>query len=97
MPIDGYVYLNKIRKDRNNRVNELHTIGAVGQLLLHRTGMKWNDNSYRKVNGAHQQNLFSVPAWANSFSQTHKLTPKSWLNVDSKDIMARLLQRDREQ
>jgi len=48
---------------KDNLVIELLTMRAVSdELLLHTTGMKWTDKTYRKVNGASAK-LLRLPAF----------------------------------
>jgi len=87
-------YLEKRRKDCNELMVKLHNLGAVNdELLLHVTGMKCKNNSYRKVNGASAKFFCcNTPAYAYPLFKTHKLSPENLLNVDIKDIPVRLLQ-----
>ena len=93
--VDGSdTYLEKVRKDCNELVVELHAIGKLkDELLLPITGMKCKNNAYRKVNGASAKYFrCNTPAYVYPLFKTHKLTPENVLNVDIKEIPVCLLQ-----
>jgi len=93
--VDGSdTYLEKVRKDCNELVVKLHAKGELmDELLLPITGMKRENNAYRKVNGASAKYFrCNTPAYAYPLFKTHKLTPENLLEVDIKEIPVRLLQ-----
>jgi len=77
-----------LKRLRNTAIEELKD-----ELLLPITGMKCENNAYRKNNGASAKYFrCNTPAYAYPLFKTHKLTPENLWNVDIKDIPVRLLQ-----
>ena len=91
-----YVYFVAIlhAQDCNELVVKLHAIGELkDELLLPITGMKCENNPYRKVNGWSAKYFrCNTPAYAYPLFKTHKLTPENLLNVDIKEIPVCALQ-----
>jgi len=96
VPVNGCdVDLNKTRKDCDDPVSELHTMGAVSdQLLLHKTGMKWKTS--RTVQQDQRCISEIIPLRYTglrlpAFQDTH-VNPENLLNVGIKDMPVRLRQ-----
>jgi len=84
--------LEKLRKECNNLVVELHAMGAVrDEILLYTTEIKWKNKSYRKINGASVR-IFPLQYTGFPALQDTQLIPDNLLNVDFEDIPVRLLQ-----
>ena len=84
--------LEKLRKECNNLVVELHAMGAVrDEILLYTTEIKWKNKSYRKINGASVR-IFPLQYTGFPALQDTQLIPDNLLNVDFEDIPVCLLQ-----
>jgi len=69
------------------------TVSLSDALLLHTTGMKWKDNSYRKLNRASARFFrCNTPGYACRLFETNKSNPECLLSVDNTDIPVGLLQ-----